>query len=391
MRRASTGPPNGASSRTSSCPICPAGYPSGPLLPPRGRPAGFRPHLHPDRRRPRVKRLSIYLYRVAFKFFDTGEAAALAIMVMLAMSLLYAAVSRLLPLERAMRRHHAQGLAAPRRSDPGRRGARLRVPALLASRHRSQERGRTVPGDAEPLPHEPTLGASSVLVTRGFFGLLENSVVVSGAEPSPHACPGLRNHLLSAVSRPRLRVLSLRFLPVAVVVPYFTVVVRDLQLRSAAGPRADLCAAQPAVFFIWMLKSLFAEDAARSEEAAFVDSRWAVYGVLLPLAAPGSIMIFVAWSEFLLAADPDCDPTGADLPRRRAGAGDAVRCWNAMAAAGALAMAVPLGLMLLGRRYVLAGLTFGGTVRRDCHRSAPRPCSRSPQELVGDHEPCREQ
>lgn len=45
--------------------------------------------------------LSIYLYRVAFKFFDTGEAAALAIMVMLAMSLLYAAVSRLLPLERA--------------------------------------------------------------------------------------------------------------------------------------------------------------------------------------------------------------------------------------------------------------------------------------------------
>jgi hypothetical protein len=38
---------------------------------------------------------------VAFKFFDTGEAAALAVMVMLAMSLLYAAVSRLLPLERA--------------------------------------------------------------------------------------------------------------------------------------------------------------------------------------------------------------------------------------------------------------------------------------------------
>jgi ABC-type spermidine/putrescine transport system permease subunit I len=31
-------------------------------------------------------------------------------------------------------------------------------------------------------PHEPTLGAfSSVLVTRGFFGLLKNSVVVCGA------------------------------------------------------------------------------------------------------------------------------------------------------------------------------------------------------------------
>jgi multiple sugar transport system permease protein len=45
--------------------------------------------------------LSVYLYRVAFRFFDTGEAAALAVMVMLAMSLLYSAVSRLLPLERS--------------------------------------------------------------------------------------------------------------------------------------------------------------------------------------------------------------------------------------------------------------------------------------------------
>jgi multiple sugar transport system permease protein len=43
--------------------------------------------------------LSVYLYRVAFKFFDTGEAAALAVMVMLAMSLLYGGVSRLVPLE----------------------------------------------------------------------------------------------------------------------------------------------------------------------------------------------------------------------------------------------------------------------------------------------------
>jgi multiple sugar transport system permease protein len=44
--------------------------------------------------------LSIYLYRVAFKFFDTGEAAALAVMVMIGMSLLYAAATWILPLER---------------------------------------------------------------------------------------------------------------------------------------------------------------------------------------------------------------------------------------------------------------------------------------------------
>lgn len=44
--------------------------------------------------------LSLYLYRIAFKFFDTGEAAALAVMVMVGISLLYSFITRLLPLER---------------------------------------------------------------------------------------------------------------------------------------------------------------------------------------------------------------------------------------------------------------------------------------------------
>jgi multiple sugar transport system permease protein len=44
--------------------------------------------------------LSLYLYRVGFKFFNAGEAAALAIMVMVGISLLYSGVARLLPVER---------------------------------------------------------------------------------------------------------------------------------------------------------------------------------------------------------------------------------------------------------------------------------------------------
>lgn len=44
--------------------------------------------------------LSLHLYRVGFKFFNTGEAAALAILVMVGVSLLYTAVVQLLPLER---------------------------------------------------------------------------------------------------------------------------------------------------------------------------------------------------------------------------------------------------------------------------------------------------
>jgi multiple sugar transport system permease protein len=44
--------------------------------------------------------LSIYLYRVGFKFFDAGEAAALSVMVLVGMSLLYSVATRVLPLER---------------------------------------------------------------------------------------------------------------------------------------------------------------------------------------------------------------------------------------------------------------------------------------------------
>jgi multiple sugar transport system permease protein len=44
--------------------------------------------------------LSLYLYRVEFRFFDTGQAAALAVVVLVSISLLYSLVTRLLPLER---------------------------------------------------------------------------------------------------------------------------------------------------------------------------------------------------------------------------------------------------------------------------------------------------
>jgi multiple sugar transport system permease protein len=44
--------------------------------------------------------LSLYLYRVEFKFFDYGQAAALAVVVLVGVSVLYSLVTRVLPLER---------------------------------------------------------------------------------------------------------------------------------------------------------------------------------------------------------------------------------------------------------------------------------------------------
>jgi multiple sugar transport system permease protein len=45
--------------------------------------------------------LSLYMYRVEFKFFDAGQAAALAVVVLVSISILYALITRALPLERA--------------------------------------------------------------------------------------------------------------------------------------------------------------------------------------------------------------------------------------------------------------------------------------------------
>src|SRR5207245_11814902 len=45
--------------------------------------------------------LSLYMYRLEFKYFDAGQAAALAVVVLVSISVLYALVTRALPLERA--------------------------------------------------------------------------------------------------------------------------------------------------------------------------------------------------------------------------------------------------------------------------------------------------
>jgi multiple sugar transport system permease protein len=44
--------------------------------------------------------LSLYIYRIGFKFSELGQASALAVVVMVAMILFYTIVSRFLPADR---------------------------------------------------------------------------------------------------------------------------------------------------------------------------------------------------------------------------------------------------------------------------------------------------
>ena len=226
-------------------------------------------------------------------------------------------------------------------------------------------------------PRHPTLEPYfSVLFDRGFWVLLKNSVIVCAATVLVTLAVGLViTYPITRLSvPPRLRVgvlnwaLSLRFLPpVAVVVPYFAIV-RTLQIYNQPIALIGIYSLFNLPFAIWMLKGFLTEIPLELEDAALVDgaTRWiAFWRVLMPLAAPGimaaGIIIFTfAWSEFLFALILTATPNAQTFPVGVQGLVTQFEIiWNDMAASGVIAMSVPLILMVIARKYMVAGLTFG--------------------------------
>src|SRR5437762_544058 len=87
--------------------------------------------------------------------------------------------------------------------------------------------------------------------------------------------------------------------------------------------------------------------------------------VLPPPASPGlsaaAVIVFTfSWSEFLFALILTSTQNAQTFPVGVQGLVTQFEViWNDMAAAGTIALALPLVLMVLARRYVIAGLTFG--------------------------------
>ena len=226
-------------------------------------------------------------------------------------------------------------------------------------------------------PEAPTLQPYvDVLVDRGFLVLLRNSIVVCAATVLLALAVGLL--ITYPITRldvsPRVRTgvlnwaLSLRFLPpIAVVVPYFAVV-RTVGLYDQPLALILIYSLFNLPFTIWMLKGFLTEIPREIEEAAFSDgaSRWTAFRlILLPLAMPGllaaGVIVFsFSWSEFLFALILTSTPNAQTFPVGVQGLVTQFEIiWNDMAAAGAIALVLPLVLMVLARRYVVAGLTFG--------------------------------
>jgi len=227
------------------------------------------------------------------------------------------------------------------------------------------------------IPQHPTLAAyASVLFERGFWVLLKNSVIVCGATVVITLAIGLviTYPITRLTVPPQLRVgvlnwaLSLRFLPpIAVVIPYFAIV-RTLRIYDQPIALIAIYSLFNLPFAIWMLKGFLTEIPLELEEAALVDgaNRWTSFRrVLLPLAFPGlmaaaTIVFTFAWSEFLFALILTATPNAQTFPVGVQGLVTQFEIiWNDMAAAGVIAMAIPLVLMVIGRKYMVAGLTFG--------------------------------
>jgi multiple sugar transport system permease protein len=227
------------------------------------------------------------------------------------------------------------------------------------------------------IPQHPTLASyGNVLFERGFWVLLKNSVIVCSATVAVTLAIGtLITYPITRLSvPPQLRVgvlnwaLSLRFLPpIAVVIPYFAIV-RTLQIYDQPIALISIYSLFNLPFAIWMLKGFLSEIPLELEEAALVDgaNRWTSFRrVLLPLATPGlmaagTIVFTFAWSEFLFALILTATPNSQTFPVGVQGLVTQFEIiWNDMAAAGVIAMAIPLVLMVIGRKYMVAGLTFG--------------------------------
>lgn len=226
-------------------------------------------------------------------------------------------------------------------------------------------------------PVRPRLDAyTAALAGAGHWILLRNSLFICLSTVALTVALALliAYPLTRLAVPPRVRrgvlswLLSLRFLPsMVVVIPIFATV-RAVGLYDRVLALIFIYSAFSLPFAVWMLKGFLLEVPAEVEEAALVDgaSRWrAFFRILLPMLSPGLlaagvITFALAWSEFLYALILTATPRSQTFS---IGVWSYVTefeiVWNQMAAMGVVSALIPVGLLMIARRYVVSALTFG--------------------------------
>ena len=214
-----------------------------------------------------------------------------------------------------------------------------------------------------------------VLVTRGFLGFIQNSIIVTGitvalslviATPAAYAFSRLRFRGRDTWAS---TILSFRFMPVVAVAIPILLMLRFAQLDDTLPGLVLPYIAFSLPLTVWILIGFFDEIPRELDDAALVDgcTRIGVLNrVMLPLIRPGLVVaaIFAAifiWNEFLVGLYLINARGLQTIPIGAAGLISAQRPidWNLAATVGVVTI-VPIFLFsLVAQRYIVRGVTAG--------------------------------
>jgi ABC-type glycerol-3-phosphate transport system permease component len=214
-----------------------------------------------------------------------------------------------------------------------------------------------------------------VLVTRGFFGFIGNSIIVTTI--TVVASLIIATPAAYAFSRYRFRgrdtwastILSFRFMPVVAVAIPILLMMRTLNLADTLPGLVIPYVAFSLPLTVWILIGFFDEIPRDLDDAALVDgcTRIGVLNrVMLPLIRPGLVVaaIFSAifiWNEFLVGLYIINSKGLQTIPIGAAGLISAQRPidWNVAATVGVVTIIPIFFFSLLAQRYIVRGVTAG--------------------------------
>jgi multiple sugar transport system permease protein len=154
---------------------------------------------------------------------------------------------------------------------------------------------------------------------------------------------------------------------IAIIIPFY-LVMRTLDLLDTYGALILSYTTFALPITIWILKDYFRtvprelEDAARVDRCGWFRMMWKVF---LPISAPGLVAAAIfsfmtAWNEFMFALFMTSSISSQTIPVIAANfATDVETQVTLMAAAGVLAVAPPLVLVLICQRLIVQGMAAG--------------------------------
>jgi multiple sugar transport system permease protein len=179
-----------------------------------------------------------------------------------------------------------------------------------------------------------------------------------------------------------LSLMIIRMLPtITLVIPFFIIVRQvDFFVIKLLGTNVHLYDSKPLLvtlycsfilgFVIWLMRGFFLTIPKSIEDAARIDglTRFqTIFRIILPLsanglAATGILAFLLAWDEFLLALIFTRTEAAKTLPLYIAELGSQyIHDFTQISAAGVVACIPPFLLVLIFQRFIVAGLTMGGT------------------------------